>query len=115
VDLATRITLDDRIAPGKSQRPLTVPIRVPDDVRLSTRPSGGASEARAFLHELGVALFLSGIRAEGVESRRLGSPAASATWGYLVEALAAGADDFLMKPLDNEMFADKLRLLGLVL
>lgn len=89
VDLATRVTLDDRIAAGKSQRPLTVPVRVPDDVRLSTMPSGGAAEARAFLHELGVALFLSGIRAEGVESRRLGSPAAAATWGYLFEGLAA--------------------------
>ena len=89
VDLAARVTLDDRAAPGKSQRPLTVPIRVPDDVRLSAMPSGGSSESRAFLHELGVALFLSGIRAEGVEARRLGSPAVPATWGYLLEALAA--------------------------
>jgi hypothetical protein len=89
VDLAARVRLDDRPAPGKSQRPLTVPVRVPDDVRLSALPSGGASESRAFLHELGVALFLSGIRADGVEARRLGSPAAAATWGYLLEALAA--------------------------
>jgi hypothetical protein len=89
VDLARRVRIDDRSVPGKSQRPLAVPIRVPDDVRLSARPSGGASEARAFLHELGVALFLSGIRAEGVELRRLGSPAGPATWGYLLEGLAA--------------------------
>lgn len=33
----------------------------------------------------------------------------------VAEALAAGADDYLMKPLDEEMFADKLRLLGLVI
>jgi len=89
VDLAARVKLDDRAVPGKSQRPLTVPVRVPDDVRLSALPSGGASESRAFLHELGVALFLSGIRAEGVEARRLGSPAAAATWGFLFEALAS--------------------------
>jgi len=89
VDLAARVKLDDRMAPGKSQRPLAVPVHVPDDVRLSTMPSGGASEARAFLHELGVALFFSGIRSDGVESRRLGSPAAAATWGYLFEGLAA--------------------------
>ncbi len=89
VDLARRVRLDDRFVPGKSQRPLTVPVEVPGDVRLSARPSGGASEARAFLHELGVALFLSGIRAEGVERRRLGSPAGAATWGYLLEGLAA--------------------------
>jgi hypothetical protein len=89
VDLAARVKLDDRVAAGKSQRPLTVPVRVPDDVRLSAMPSGGASEARAFLHELGVALFLSGIRANGVEPRRLGSPAVPATWGHLLEGLAA--------------------------
>jgi len=89
VDLAARVKLDDRPVPGKSQRPLTVPVRVPDDVRLSALPSGGASESRAFLHELGVALFFSGIRAEGVEARRLGSPAAAEVWGYLFEALAA--------------------------
>lgn len=29
-------------------------------------------------------------------------------------ALASGADDFLMKPLDPEMVGDKLRLLGLL-
>ena len=41
---------------------------------------GDGISTDGFLHELGVALFLSGIRAEGVESRRLGSPAAAATW-----------------------------------
>ena len=29
-------------------------------------------------------------------------------------AIAAGADDYLMKPLDGEMMASKLRLLGLL-
>ena len=29
-------------------------------------------------------------------------------------ALAAGADDYLMKPLDEDMFIEKLRLVGLV-
>ena len=32
----------------------------------------------------------------------------------LSEALALGADDYLMKPIDESMFTDKLRLLGLV-
>jgi hypothetical protein len=89
VDLAARVRLDDRPAPGKSQRPLAVPVRVPDDVRLSALPSGGASESRAFLHELGVALFLSSIRAQPLEARRLGTPAATATWGFVLEALDA--------------------------
>jgi hypothetical protein len=89
IDLATRVRLDDRPATGKSQRPLAVPVQVPDDVRLSTLPSGGASESLAFLHELGVALYLSSIRAQPLEARRLGTPAAPATWGFLFEALAA--------------------------
>ncbi len=32
----------------------------------------------------------------------------------VAEALTLGADDYLMKPLDEEMFTDKLRLLGLI-
>jgi hypothetical protein len=89
VDLASRVRLDDAVRAGKSQRPLTVPVRVPGDVRLSALPSGGTAEARAFLHELGVAIFLSGIRAGAMEDRRLGSPAIPETWGYLMEGLAA--------------------------
>ncbi|HEY3756178.1 MAG TPA: response regulator [Opitutaceae bacterium] len=33
---------------------------------------------------------------------------------YVTEALTIGADDYLMKPLDEEMLAGKLRLLGLL-
>lgn len=33
---------------------------------------------------------------------------------HLTEALTSGADDYLMKPLDESMFTEKLRLLGLV-
>ena len=32
----------------------------------------------------------------------------------MAAALAEGADDYLMKPLDELMFADKLRLIGLL-
>lgn len=32
----------------------------------------------------------------------------------VASALASGADDYLMKPLDEAMFVDKLRLVGLV-
>ncbi len=32
----------------------------------------------------------------------------------MVEALASGADDYLMKPLTKEMLFDKLRLLGVL-
>ncbi|HET8725521.1 MAG TPA: hypothetical protein VFM53_15085 [Anaeromyxobacteraceae bacterium] len=87
--LEARVRLDARSAAAKSQRPLAVPVAVPGDVRISARPSGGASESRAFLHELGVALYLSSIRAPELEPRRLGTPAAPEVWGYLLEGLAA--------------------------
>lgn len=39
---------------------------------------------------------------------------AQGSYDCLSEALTLGADDYLMKPIDEEMFVDKLRLLGLV-
>jgi two-component system chemotaxis response regulator CheY len=39
---------------------------------------------------------------------------AQSSMDRVTEALVLGADDYLMKPLDEDMFADKLRLLGLV-
>ena len=36
------------------------------------------------------------------------------TYEKVAEAIACGADDFLMKPLDEQMFVEKLCLLGLV-
>ncbi len=38
---------------------------------------------------------------------------AQTSFSYVSEALAHGADDYLMKPLDEAMLAEKLRLLGL--
>ncbi len=39
---------------------------------------------------------------------------AQSSYDRVSEALNLGADDYLMKPLDEEMVVDKLRLLGLV-
>lgn len=39
---------------------------------------------------------------------------AQSSYDRLSEALTLGADDYLMKPIDQAMFTDKLRLLGLV-
>jgi two-component system chemotaxis response regulator CheY len=39
---------------------------------------------------------------------------ANTSFTAISDALTLGADDYLMKPLDEEMFADKLRLMGLV-
>jgi two-component system, chemotaxis family, chemotaxis protein CheY len=39
---------------------------------------------------------------------------AQSNYDCVTEAIMAGADDYLMKPLNEGMFVDKLRLLGLV-
>ncbi len=39
---------------------------------------------------------------------------AQSNYDCVTEAIMAGADDYLMKPLNEDMFVDKLRLLGLV-
>ena len=39
---------------------------------------------------------------------------AQSNYDCVSEAIMAGADDYLMKPLNEDMFVDKLRLLGLL-
>ena len=39
---------------------------------------------------------------------------AQSNYDCVTEAIMAGADDYLMKPLNEDMFVDKIRLLGLL-
>jgi hypothetical protein len=48
-----RVRLDDGERPGKVERPLCVPVRVPGDVRLSVRPAAGVAGWAGLLHEVG--------------------------------------------------------------
>jgi len=82
------LTVDLEPRAGKSPRPLAVPVRAPGDVRLSAVGLGGAPETRAFLHELGAALYYAHIRAPAAEFRRLGPAYAAGTWARLFEGLA---------------------------
>jgi hypothetical protein len=82
------LTLDLEPRAGKSPRPLALPVRPPGDVRLSAVGLGGAPETRAFLHELGAALYYAHVRAPAAELRRLGPAHAAGTWARLFEGLA---------------------------
>jgi hypothetical protein len=82
------LTLDLEPRAGKSPRPLALPVRLPGDVRLSAVGLGGAPETRAFLHELGAALYYAHVRAPAAELRRLGPAYATGTWARLFEGLA---------------------------
>ncbi|HKD39730.1 MAG TPA: chromosome segregation protein SMC [Myxococcaceae bacterium] len=50
------IRLDLRELTYKNPRPLTVSVAIPGDVRVSLKPTGGARDQAALLHELGLAL-----------------------------------------------------------
>lgn len=57
--------------------------------------------------------FLTAIRAEGYDSIKVLMVTTEAENDFIVRALDAGADEYLMKPFDEEALADKLAMLGL--
>ncbi len=82
------LVLDVEARPGKNPRPIVLPVEVPGSVRVSVTPQGGASEARAFLHELGAAAYYAQVTTRTMEFRRLGPAAIPETWALLFEGLA---------------------------
>ncbi|MDH4043944.1 MAG: M3 family metallopeptidase [Gemmatimonadota bacterium] len=58
---AGRVHVDTEERPGKQPRAFCVPVRVPDEVYLVLRPSGGHSDYRTFWHELGHAMHFAAV------------------------------------------------------
>lgn len=83
------LAVDAEPRPGKSPRPLMLPLVVPGTVRVSAIPAGGHAEASAFLHELGAGAYYAGVKATAVEFRRLGPASGPETWGRLLAGLAS--------------------------
>jgi two-component system chemotaxis response regulator CheY len=54
------------------------------------------------------------LRAQGYGSIKVMIVTTEAENKYILGALDAGADEFLMKPFDDEALTEKLNLLGLV-
>ncbi len=81
-----RLDLEDR--PAKNPRPFCSPIRVPDEVVLVVRPSGGYADYGALLHEGGHAQHF-GFTSPGlhVAFSRAGDRAASEVWAFLMQYL----------------------------
>lgn len=109
LDLGSRpgSVVDAEPRSGKDPRPLTLPVEVPNGVRVSYVPGGGPGELRALLHELGAAAFYARVTTPVVEFRRLGAVTA-VTWGALFEDLACdpawlsartGASDAQLAPI----------------
>ena len=59
-----RVLVDTEERPGKQPRAFCVPVRVPDEVYLVVRPSGGHTDYRTFWHELGHAMHFAAVDAD---------------------------------------------------
>ena len=57
--------------------------------------------------------MLKNMRAEGYDETKVLMVTTEAENEFIVRALEAGADEYLMKPFDNEALTEKLVLLGL--
>jgi len=58
--------------------------------------------------------MLKKLRAEGFPSLKVMMVTTEAENDYILRALDAGADEYLMKPFDDEALTEKLAMLGLV-
>jgi hypothetical protein len=109
IDLAAmkNITVDLKDLTYKNPRPLTVSVLIPGDVRVSLKPSGGARDQAALLHEVGLALQFAFMKDPGqhfpagregykpdlrFELNRLGSAVLPQAYGLLFEQLVEDRD-----------------------
>jgi two-component system chemotaxis response regulator CheY len=58
--------------------------------------------------------MLKQIRAEGFSEMKVMMVSTEAENDFIIRALDAGADEYLMKPFDDEALSEKLAMLGLV-
>jgi hypothetical protein len=83
---AGRIRVDDEPRPKKTPRAFVATPRVPEEVILVVRPSGGPDDYAAFLHELGHALHFAYTDAGlPIEYRRLGDASVTEAYAFLFD------------------------------
>lgn len=80
-----RVDLSEPVA--KVPHPLTLPVEVPGDVRLSFKPGPGVRQQAALLHELGLALAYGLSTEKRFELAKLGNGAVAESYAYLLEDL----------------------------
>lgn len=80
---SVRVDLREARPGGKNPRPLTLPVRVPADVRLSYAPVGGARDQALLLHEIGHVLHYAMTRPMRFELAELGNRAVSEAYAHL--------------------------------
>jgi hypothetical protein len=88
LDSTPGLALDTEPRPGKSPRAFCAPVRVPDEVHLVIKPTGGHEDYRAFFHESGHAEHFSHVDAQlPFAFRYLGDDAVTETFAFLFEHL----------------------------
>lgn len=86
------ITLDSESRVGKQTRGFCAPIRVPEDVRISIIPGGGARNYAALFHEYGHALHFAWTSpALPAEQRIFGDHGVAEAYAFLLENVLYGA------------------------
>lgn len=93
------LRVDEAARKGKHPRALTLPVRVPSDVRLSVSPASGARSQAQALHELGHAMHYAHTRpALRFEQAKLGNDTVAEAMGFVFE-------DLMEDPVWLEQFA----------
>ncbi len=111
-DLPVRV--DSRDLPRKNPRAACFPVIVPQDIRLSIKPTGGVVDYALLLHEMGHALQFVYTRTPVFEFQQLGDNSVAEAYAFLIEGLAdepAWLHDRL--GLDEPMLTDYVRLAAL--
>ena len=89
LDSLPNLTFDVEARERKNPRAVCFPVDVPEDVRLSIKPSGGVGDLSALLHELGHGLHFALTRERSFEFRTLGDATVTETYAFLLQNILA--------------------------
>ncbi len=73
--------------PKKNPRAISIPVSIPDDIRLSIKPMGGWNDLHALFHEWGSALHYANTKTNIFEFQQLGSKTVNETYAFLFSSL----------------------------
>jgi hypothetical protein len=87
LDALPNVKVDARALPRKNARPLTLPVEVPNDVRMSVQPGSGVLHQSRLMHEFGHALHFAFTQEKRFELAKLGNPTVGEAYSALFEDL----------------------------
>lgn len=100
-----KIKVDDSDRPQKNPRAACYPMDVPDDVRMTIKPTGGQSDYHAYWHEMGHAQHFANATTDVWEFQQLGDNVTTETYAFLFDTMM-GNRRFLQKYIGMEKKLD---------